>query len=226
MKKVSVIMPVFNTEKYVREAITSVLNQTYTNIELICIDDGSTDGSLKILQSFGDKITVIDSGKNLGIAESRNAGFRVATGDYFALMDADDIWKLNKIELQMHAFEKDPTLDVCFCFMQCFISPELPEETKKLRYNSPDPMPGQVSAATMIKKSSFDRVGYFNTQLTVGEFVDWFTKAKEIGLTSTMIPEVLLLRRIHDSNIGVRERDARSDYIKIVREALLRKKNK
>ena len=90
---VSVILPVFNTELYVKEAIKSVLGQTYKNIEVICINDGSTDRSIDILKSFGDKIILIDSKENCGIGEARNKGIRIARGEFLTFMDSDDIWE-------------------------------------------------------------------------------------------------------------------------------------
>lgn len=221
---ISVILPVFNTEKYVAEAIESVLNQSYTNIELICINDGSTDRSIEILKSYGSKIILIDSKENCGIGETRNKGIRIAKGDYIAFMDADDIWNEKKLETQLKAFEQNPTLAISFSHMGCFISPELPEEIKKLRYCPPGTQPGYISATAMIKASSFHKVGLFKPEWRVGEFVDWYARAKEIGLQAAIVPDVFLRRRIHDTNTGVRARDARVDYIKILRASLQRKK--
>jgi glycosyltransferase involved in cell wall biosynthesis len=222
---ISVIMPVFNTEKYVAEAITSVLDQTYKNIELICIDDASTDGTLKVLQSFGDKIKILNNDKNSGIATSRNNGIRVAKGAFLALMDADDIWKPTKLEKQMEQFLDNPSLDISFCFMQCFLSPDLSEEVRKLRYCPPDPSPGYISATMLTKMESFKKVGYFDPKWRVGEFIDWYAKANNLGLKSGMVDKVLYLRRIHATNTGVTERPSRSDYLKIVKDAIDRKRN-
>ena len=221
---ISVIMPVYNTEKYVAEAIRSVLGQTWTNLELVCVNDGSTDGSLEILRSFGNRIVLVDCAKNGGIAEARNQGIKAATGEFLALMDADDLWEPEKLSLQMDQFEHDAALDVSFTMMKCFISPDLPDEVKKMRHCPPDPMPGYISATAVIRKTSFDKVGYFNPAWRVGEFIDWFEKAKALGMKSTMVDQVLFLRRIHETNTGVTERPSRVDYLRIVKQALDRKK--
>ena len=102
---ISVIMPAYNTEKYVAEAVQSILGQTYSPIELICINDGSTDGSLDILKSFGDKVVIVDLERNSGIAAARNAGIRISRGKFVAFADADDIWKPNKLELQLQQLQ-------------------------------------------------------------------------------------------------------------------------
>lgn len=222
--RISVILPVFNTEKYVAEAIESVLTQTYPSIELICIDDCSTDTSLQILQSFGDKITIIKNQVNSGIATSRNNGIAIARGEYLAFMDSDDIWEKDKLALQMEQFKNNPHLGISFTHMKCFISPELPEEIKNTRYCPPDIMPGYISATAVVSASIFKKVGYFDTEWKVGEFIDWFARAKALNVSFGTLPNVSLLRRIHATNTGVTKRTSRSDYIKIVKKALERKK--
>lgn len=218
-------MPVFNTEKYVKEAIESVFSQTYKNIELICINDGSTDSSLSILESFGDKIMLIINDTNCGTSISRNKGISIAKGEFIAFLDADDIWVNNKLEVQMNQFNINPNLDISFSYMKCFISPELSEEVKRIRYCPPDSVSGHCLPTAVMRKTSFEKIGYFDSRWKVGEFIDWLVKAKEIGLNIETVNDILLLRRIHKTNIGVREREAgRSDYLKIVKEVLDRKR--
>ena len=109
--------------------------------------------------------------------------------------------------------------------MKCFISPELSDEVKKTRYCPPDPAPGYISGTAMIRTESFKQVGYFNPKWKVGEFIDWFIKAKELGLEYGIVPGVFLLRRIHATNTGITERPSRTDYVKIIKEAMDRKKH-
>ena len=220
---VSVIMPAYNAEKYVDEAIESVLAQTYPDLELICIDDGSVDQTKTRLASFGSRITHISLEENRGIAEARNAGIRVAKGEFLAFMDADDIWETNKIAEQMARFEARPDLDISFTYMQCFVSPELDSETKNLRHCAPDPMPGFLPPTALVRTASFERVGYFEPKWRVGEFIDWFMRAQEAGVIYEMLEKVLLRRRIHETNTGVTERSSRVDYVRIMREALRRR---
>jgi glycosyltransferase involved in cell wall biosynthesis len=98
MKKISVVMPVYNVEKYIRKAIQSVLSQTYQNFELIIVDDGSTDQSEIIYQRFSDPRIKIVKQKNRGLAGARNTGIRASTGDYVAFLDSDDLWTKYKLE--------------------------------------------------------------------------------------------------------------------------------
>jgi glycosyltransferase involved in cell wall biosynthesis len=221
---VSIIIPVFNAEKYVAEAIRSVLSQTYKNIELICINDKSTDNSLSILESFGNKIILVDNEDNCGTAESRNKGIRLARGEFLAFIDNDDVWESNKLDVQMHQFRNNPDLDVSFSYMQCFISPEISEQVKMLRYCPPDPMPGYIPSTILVKRTSFEKVGYFESKWKNGESVAWMFKAIEAGLNFGVVDEVLVKRRIHETNKSVlASSTSQSEYFKIIRESLERR---
>ena len=102
MKKVSIIVPVYNCEKYIKECINSVINQTYKNLEIIIVDDKSTDNSLSIINSFNDKrIKVISLKENSGVSIARNKGVEVSTGELICFLDSDDYWNKEKIERQV-----------------------------------------------------------------------------------------------------------------------------
>lgn len=107
MDKVSVVIPVHNSEKHLKECIDSVINQTYKNLEIIIVDDNSTDSSLEIIKSYKDKrIKIIESKEKLGAALARNKGVENATGNYICFLDSDDYWYKEKIEKQLD-FIKD-----------------------------------------------------------------------------------------------------------------------
>ena len=107
MKKVSVIIPVYNNSKYIKECLNSVINQTYNNLEIIVVDDKSTDNSLKIIKKYKDKrIHIIELERNKGVAICRNKGIEAATGEFITFIDSDDYWVLDKIEKQVKFIEK------------------------------------------------------------------------------------------------------------------------
>lgn len=216
---VSVIMPVFNAGKYVEEAIESVLNQTYKNFEFICVNDHSTDNSLSILESFGDKIKVINNKNNCGTAESRNNGIRIANGEFLAFIDNDDVWEKNKLEIQINQFKNNPDLDISFSNMECFLSPELNEAERKLYYCPTNPIPGYIPSSIVIKRTSFDKVGYFDSKWKNGESVAWLSKIQEIGLKEETTNRILLKRRIHKSNKSIVDKSiSNQDYLSIIKE--------
>ncbi|OKH21126.1 glycosyltransferase family 2 protein [Chroogloeocystis siderophila] len=114
MKKVSVIIPVYNVEQYVADTINSVLQQSYTNFELIIIDDGSPDKSREICQNFNDPRIKIICQKNRGVAAARNTGIRHSQGEYLAFLDADDLWLPQKLEKHIEHLENSPNVGVSF----------------------------------------------------------------------------------------------------------------
>jgi len=110
LPKVSIIIPVYNVEKFLRECLDSVVNQTLKDIEIICINDCSPDNSLKILEEYASKdnrIKIIDNETNLGLGQSRNNAIKVATGDYIMFLDSDDWLKLNACELAYNQISKN-----------------------------------------------------------------------------------------------------------------------
>lgn len=108
---VSIIMPAYNCEKYVVEAINSVLAQTYKNWELLVLDDGSKDNTLQVIKEFSKKdsrIKALPNGKNMGVSATRNRGIELATGEWIAFLDSDDMWESKKLEKQLEvAKEKE-----------------------------------------------------------------------------------------------------------------------
>lgn len=115
MKKVSVIIPVYKVEKYVAATVESVLAQTYTNFELLIIDDGSPDKSIEICQQFVDDRVRIIRQENRGVAAARNTGIRQAQGEYLAFLDADDLWTPEKLAKHIEHLENSLTVGVSFC---------------------------------------------------------------------------------------------------------------
>ena len=107
MEKVSVIIPMYNSSKFILECVNSVINQTYKNLEIILIDDKSKDDTLKVVKKIKDKrIKLIESSFNSGAATCRNKGIEASTGDYICFLDADDFWVKDKVEKQVK-FIKD-----------------------------------------------------------------------------------------------------------------------
>lgn len=112
--KVSVVMSVYNGEKYFREAIDSILGQTFTNFEFLIINDGSNDSTVKIINSYNDpRIRLVHNEKNIGLTKSLNKGIKLASCKYIARMDADDISLPHRLETQLKCFDADPSLTLC-----------------------------------------------------------------------------------------------------------------
>jgi glycosyltransferase involved in cell wall biosynthesis len=220
---VSVMIGAYNADPYLGEAIESVFAQTHRPVELIVVDDGSTDGTAEVARSFGDDLTFVQQERG-GNGAARNTAVRHARGDLFAFLDADDRFTPRKLELQLAALRDDPELDLVFGYVREFVSPELPPEvTAGIRPPSPV-QPWAAPNLMLIRRASFERVGPFSESLRVGVTVDWYARAQEAGLKSYVLPEVVLERRLHTQNNGVREADARSQYLHVLKASLERRR--
>jgi glycosyltransferase involved in cell wall biosynthesis len=129
--KVSVVIPTYNCSSYLKEAVDSVLNQTYRNYEVLVVDDGSSDGTRCTLEPYLDTINYIYQ-ENRGAPAARNTGIRAATGEFIALLDADDVWLPEKLQLQMEYFESHENCSLVYTDMKTFDEHGVIEESIKL----------------------------------------------------------------------------------------------
>jgi glycosyltransferase involved in cell wall biosynthesis len=219
----TVVIPMYNARRYVAEAIQSVLTQVARPAELIVVDDGSTDGSASAVATFGDVVRYVRQ-NNAGIGAARNQGVALGSQPLLAFLDADDRWTPDKLARQTEALERDPALDLVLGHVFQFGSPDV-EADVMARIRIPDvAMPGYVAGAMLIRRSAFDRVGLFKVDCRVGEFVDWYLRAMEMGLRLKMLGDVVLWRRIHDANQGIRHAEAGADYHRILKASLDRRR--
>jgi glycosyltransferase involved in cell wall biosynthesis len=223
---VSVILPVFDGELYLAEAIESVLAQTHPPQEIIVVDDGSTDGSSRIAQKYAERQSNVRCFRqpNRGIGSARNHGVSEARGDYLAFLDADDLWPADRLALQRAVFDQTPGVDLVFGHVTQFVSPDLSDEERREILCPSDPMPGYLATTLLVPQGVFHRVGLFDTALRIGEFLDWYLRATELQLRAIMLPDVIMQRRIHTRNQGRRHREARTDYTRALKAALDRRR--
>jgi glycosyltransferase involved in cell wall biosynthesis len=222
---VSVIIPVYNYDRYLGEAIESVLSQTHRHVEVIVVDDGSTDRSGEVARSFAGRGVRYCHQINAGIGPARNKGVELAQGDFIAFLDADDRWPEDKLTQQLEAFDSDPALEMVFGqAVQLQNGPAWEAGVRERKTTAGDMVPGMVPGTMIIKRDAFLRVGKFQGGLKVGEFIDWYARAVELQIRSLVLPDLFLWRRIHDSNQGIRERQSVSDYARVLKASLDRKR--
>ena len=219
---VSVVIPVHNGEKYLAAAVESVQAQTVAPAQLIVVDDGSTDETARIAQSLTDVEYCFQ--ENCGAAHARNNGAQHARGEYLSFLDADDLWAPQKLELQLAAFHDDPQRSLVFGHVEQFISPDLADEERTKIHIPHERIPAIVPGAMLLRRDDFFRVGLLETSWQVGEFIDWYLKASDMGLQAHILPETVLHRRVHTANMGVLKRAARSDYVRILKASLDRRR--
>ncbi len=226
MSAISVVIPVFNGERYLAAAVESVLAQDLAAAEILLIDDGSTDGSAEIASGLAARAPTVRlvRREHEGGAQALNHGIALAAGERLAFLDADDLWLPGKLSLQAAALDADPALDLVFGQMRQFISPELaPEEQARLHCPA-GPQPGHVISSLLARRSAFERVGRLAADLRTGWFIDWCMRGADLGLRQATLPEVVLARRLHDQNLGRRDAAGRIDYVEVVRRNLKRRR--
>ena len=221
---ISTIIPVYNGELYLGEAIKSVLEQSYPNVEIMVVDDGSTDSTAQVSLRFGELVHYFYQ-ENAGLSAARNAGIKRAKGEYLAFLDADDLFVPQKFEQQYACFRDNPDLDMIFGQVEHFYSPDLPEEERKRFAVSDIVMLGLFAGAMLVRREAFERVGFFDPSLRVGQFLDWYMKAREQGLKQTALDEVVVKRRIHRSNMSSQaSRDDLADFARLIKFSLDRRR--
>jgi glycosyltransferase involved in cell wall biosynthesis len=222
-KLISVMIGAYNAAPYLGEAIESVFAQTHRPLELIVVDDGSDDGTGDVARAYGERLTLVRQERG-GNGAARNSAVERARGDFFAFLDADDRFTPEKLEHQLAALTSDSELDMVFGHVREFVSPELDAEERK-GVRPPAPVsPWAAPNLMLIRRPSFERVGPFSTTLRVGVTVDWFARATEAGLKSLVLPEVVLERRLHTQNNGLREQQARSQYLQVLKASIDRRR--
>lgn len=194
---VSVVMPAYNAEKYIFEALRSVLLQTCPASEIIVVDDGSSDRTREIVEKCNGVRYVYQN--NAGVAAALNHGSLLASGNHIAFISADDVWQPDKLLQQRQRLQENPNALV-FGHMKNFISPDLsPSDASKIACPQ-DPMPAFSAGTLLTRLDTFQRVGPFDESFSVGEFVDWFGRAKDLLIDVVMIDFVVSLRRLHNTN--------------------------
>jgi glycosyltransferase involved in cell wall biosynthesis len=200
---ISCIIPVFNGERYLGEALDSILAQTYRPIEIIVVDDGSTDSTGELVARYGDRIRYFRQ-NNEGAPTARNAGLSAARGAFVAFLDSDDLWHPDKLARQMARFDARPELDLCVTHLQRFWIPELETERKRFQdHRFAEVLPGYITQTLLARRNVFDSVGNFDTSRRVGDPMDWFLRAAERGVVMELLPDLLVYQRMHENNLSV-----------------------
>lgn len=220
---VSVIIPVFNGERYLGQALTSVFRQTYPNLEVIVVDDGSTDQSRKILMDFPTVKLIMQNNK--GVALARNRGLEEARGEFIAFLDQDDRWVREKTIRQVRLLESQPELGFVLAKQFLFLEPG----TSAPAWCRPEFLQTAhesfVPGVLLARRSAFQKLGNFNSSLLMGNDTDWILRAKDAGIKFAKMPDVLLEKRVHEGNESSRVELYRSDTLKLLRASLARKRN-
>lgn len=219
---ISVIIPVYNCEKYISDAIDSVMAQNYQNLEIIVIDDGSTDNTANIVKNRNSTKYIFQ--QNAGPASARNKGICSASGELIAFIDSDDLWPENKLGMQLIEFQDDKDSEVIMGRIKYV---ELPDAVKRnmMRLDSDNTFKYINLGAGLFKKSVFEKVGLFNEDFRFWEDLDWFLRAYENGISIKFIDQAAMIYRVHSDNMSNDRNQANHYFIKAVKNSINRRKN-
>lgn len=221
---VSCIVPVFNGERFVAESIDSALEQTYDPIEIVVVNDGSTDGTKALLGGYGERIKVIDQA-NAGANAARIRGVEASSGSILAFLDADDLWLPEKTEIQIERLAARPGAGICTCMTENFWEKELANEAERLRGTKHDG-PRKASIQSMIfGREIFDRIGGLSTDISHYAEIDILLRARANDVVIEHVDRVLVRRRIHENNISRdRGEQGRADLLFLAEKAIARRR--
>lgn len=223
--RISVVIAVYNGERFIRDAIISVRAQDYPALELIVVDDGSIDGTAAAIAEFPDVRYAHQA--NAGQAAALNHGVRLAGGDMLAFNDADDLWTAGRLAAQLDAFAETPSLDAVFGHVEQFLEPDAPPAVTAALTEARRVQPSRLHSAMLIRRRAFDSIGAFREDMRIASVVDWAHRAQQASLREKVLSLVVLRRRLHSQNIGFVQKSAAPDaYLAVAKAALARRRAK
>lgn len=229
MPKVSVLMPMYNSEKYIRKAIQSVLNQSFKDFELLILNDGSTDGSKAIALGYDDKrIKVLENESNQGLARTRNRLFAEASGEYIAWLDSDDIALPERLRVQVDFLDKHPQHAFVASWARIIDSEDEPTGNFIKSFIPNDYLftlflfvNYVVQSSVLLRKTMFPDTPY-DLQFPPTEDYELWVRIAQKHLI-TILPMVLVDYRVHDSNISFTQNERASQTVQMNHQAQLKR---
>lgn len=215
----SVIIPAYQAEKYIAQAVDSVRRQNWAGkTEIIVIDDGSADGTAEAARMLGVQVLQKSRG---GAASARNMGLRAAKGELILLLDADDVLTDGALNAMYAALAGG--VDAVFAMAEDFISPELTEGQKAELKPRTVPYGGVLPGCSLIRRQVFDTIGLFDDTMKSGETVAWQLKLRDAGIKTAQLSTVTLKRRLHLTNTGrVQQKQEMANYAALLRKRMKR----
>ena len=219
---VTAIIVARNGERFLPAALQSIAAQNRPPDEVILVDGQSSDRTAEIAQSYSGMRYVLQP--DLGIANARNQAIRLATGDFVAFLDADDIWTPDKLEVQLGFMLANPKLQYSTTLLRLFYEPGTPARHGFRDEGFADGIEGRFPGTMLARRSVFEQVGPFDPAFSVAFEVDWFARAQDAGVPAGLVEQVLLHKRIHADNNAARRGTFRREWFDVMRRSLARKR--
>lgn len=213
---ISVVIPAYQAAGFITESIESVLAQDRPALEVIVVDDGSTDGTADVVRGFGDAVTLVQHPGNRGEGAARNSGLDAASGDLIAMHDADDRMRPHRLRTQLEHLVAGGRVRGCVV-------------ARALAFDEADgPLPAWVGAdadlyapaLVLAWRGTYDVVGGYDEELDFGADADWLVRVKAAGFEVALLDEVLTDRRVHDSNMTAVNPDGQRSFLTSLRKVL------
>jgi glycosyltransferase involved in cell wall biosynthesis len=194
---VSVVVPLYEGERYIAAALESIARQDYECLETIVVDDGSTDSGPAVVRRFPHVRYLRQAHEN--VAAARNRGVAEACGTYVAFLDQDDIWMPDSVSRRVAVLERDDSLGLVVAAQHNF-----EEVAARPAVRSGEQLPGKSTqlmlGTTLVRREVFERVGLFDSRSGISSDFEWFARARRAGVRFAFLDEIVLKRRLHDLN--------------------------
>jgi glycosyltransferase involved in cell wall biosynthesis len=218
---VSVVIPVYNGERYLSQALDSVLAQEYARVEIIVVDDGSTDGSADIARGYQTVRYLYQA--NAGPAAARNTGIGAASGEFIAFLDHDDVWEPWKLRTEIECFRDHPELGYTIARGRFVYESDMESPNWAITQRG-DGNPVPLHAALVARRSLFDQIGLLDPTFRVAEDTEWLMRANDAHIPMMVLDGALLRRRIHETNASNQVELARIGVLRAVRNSMHRQR--
>ncbi|TVQ05936.1 MAG: glycosyltransferase, partial [Balneolaceae bacterium] len=222
MPLISVIIPVYNGEKFIESAIENILTQNYPALEIIIVNDGSTDNTEDIINTLPVDVRYFRQ-ENMGPSNARNWGIKDASGEFIAFLDVDDLWPENNLELLLSELVNDPEHAIVRGRAQLF---KIDEDGGKEYVGDPKESYLYYIGAGLYRKSVFEKVGLFDPNLLYGEDTDWYNRAKEMKIPIKWLNEITLFVQRHGKNMTEGKNILELNQLKTFKKILDRDRNR
>lgn len=222
MTTVSVIIPVFNGERFLAEAVASVRRQAVQPLEIIIVDDGSTDGTPEVVRSLGHDIRSVVQ-PNTGPAAARNAGIRLARGEVLAFLDADDVWPDDALAVLSGHLTAAPQPGIVIGRVQSVVTAGGTDGDDVLLPVAPPHRASHLGSA-LFRAEVFRATGLFDESLRYSEDMDWMMRAADQGVVRKNIDEVTLLYRLHGHNTTSGRNASELNILHVLRSSIRRRR--
>ena len=219
---VSIILAVKNGERFIAEAINSLLAQTYRTYEIIVIDGQSDDRTAEIVQSFSEIRYFRQA--DFGLANGRNFGIKIAQGQLIAFLDHDDLWLSYKLQKQVQHLIQHPELRYVISQVQFFSESNFRPRPGFRAHSFESSQAAYTPSALLAHKDVFKQIGNFDPAFKVACDIDWFTRAQDHKIPMTILPDILLRKRIHQVNLSSNVEVNRRELMRVVKQSLDRRR--